>query len=491
MLRYNFLSEKLFKLHKYFLPIVIFNRCKLNRSIQFKEPHSGTIYRKNEKLRFFMSPNPAQRAIRGRFLDIQHTVAQASEIAQAVRYLEDGLLLVHAGKIEWFGTWQDGQHLLQPDLMIEHYPDQLIVPGFIDTHIHFPQTEMIGAYGEQLLEWLNTYTFPTEMQFKDKAYADKIAQFFIQELLKNGTTTALVFCSVHTESVDALFEAAEQQQMRLIAGKVMMDRHAPDELCDTAESGYLDSKSLIEKWHGKGRNLYAITPRFAPTSSPEQLAKAGQLKAEYPEVYVHTHLSENKNEIAWVKELFPQHQGYLDVYHHYGLTGQRSVFAHCVHLEEAEWDCMHQTDSAIAFCPTSNLFLGSGLFPLKKTWQKQVKVGLGTDIGAGTSFNQLHTLNEAYKVQQLQGDKLSAFESLYHATLGGAKALDLHDKLGNFQHGKEADFVVLDLKATALQSLRQQRSQSIEDALFALITLADDRNIHTTYVYGEPVYVKA
>ena len=437
-----------------------------------------------------MSPIQAQRAVRGRFLDIQHTVSQAADIPQAIRYLEDGLVITTEGKITWFGTWQDGQHLLNEDMPFEHYPEQLIVPGFIDTHIHFPQTEMVGAYGEQLLEWLNTYTFPTELQFKDKAYADQIAAFFVQELLKNGTTTALVFCSVHAESVDALFEAAEQHQMRLIAGKVMMDRHAPEDLCDTAESAYSDSKALIEKWHGKGRNLYAITPRFAPTTTPEQLAKAGQLKAEYPEVYVHTHLSENKNEIAWVKELFPEQQGYLDVYHHYGLTGQRSVFAHCVHLEEAEWDCMHETNSAIAFCPTSNLFLGSGLFPLKKTWEKQVKVGLGTDIGAGTSFNQLQTLNEAYKVQQLQGDKLSAFESLYHATLGGAKALDLADKLGNFNLGKEADFIVLDLKATALQALRQARAKGIEDALFALMTMGDDRNIHATYIYGEPVYIK-
>ena len=245
---------------------------------------------------------------------------------------------------------------------------------------------------------------------------------------------------------------------------------------------------MIEKWHAKGRNLYAITPRFAPTSTPEQLEKAGQLKAEYPDVYVHTHLSENKNEIAWVKELFPEQKGYLDVYHHYGLTGSQSVFAHCVHLEDAEWDCMHNTDSAIAFCPTSNLFLGSGLFPLKKTWEKNVKVGLGTDIGAGTSFSQLQTLNEAYKVQQLQGDKLSAFESLYHATLGGAKALNLDDKLGNFNLGKEADFVVLNLNATALQTLRQQRAKNIEDALFALFTMGDDRNVKATYVYGQKAF---
>ena len=437
-----------------------------------------------------MSSVIATTAIRGRFLDIQNTVAQAREIHDQVRYVEDGLLLSENGIIQWFGPWDEGQRLIPEQVQVQHYPDQLIVPGFIDTHIHFPQTEMIGAYGEQLLEWLNTYTFPTEMQFSDPAYAQKITAFFVQELLKNGTTTALVFCTVHPQSVDALFAAAEQHQMRLIAGKVMMDRHAPDALCDTADGAYSDSKALIEKWHGKGRNLYAITPRFAPTSTPEQLARAGELKTEYPDVYVHTHLSENKNEIAWVKELYPEQNGYLDVYRHYGLTGSRSVFAHCVHLEEHEWDCMHQTDSAIAFCPTSNLFLGSGLFPLKKTWDKQVKVGLGTDIGAGTSFNQLQTIQEAYKVQQLQGCKLSAFEALYHATLGGAKALDLADKLGNFNLGKEADFVVLDLQPTALQQLRQSRAKGLEDSVFALMMMGDDRNIHATYIYGQRAYLK-
>ena len=426
--------------------------------------------------------------IRGRFLDIQKTVSQAAEIADQVRYLEDGVIITEQGKIRWFGTWNDAQDHLPINIEIQHYPEQLIIPGMIDTHIHFPQTEMVGAYGEQLLSWLNTYTFPTEIQFKDKAYASEIAKFFVNELLKNGTTTALVFCTVHPESVDALFEAAEQHQMRLIAGKVMMDRHAPEALCDSADSSYDDSKALIEKWHGQGRALYAITPRFAPTSTPEQLERAGQLKAEYPDVYVHTHLSENKDEIAWVKDLFPAQKGYLDVYHHYGLTGQRSVFAHCVHLEDAEWQCMHETDSAIAFCPTSNLFLGSGLFPLNKTWQQQVKVGLGTDVGAGTSFSLLQTVNEAYKVQQLQGDKLSAFESLYHATLGGAKALDLDDKLGNFNVGKEADFVVLNIKPTALQQLRQSRSKSLEDSLFALFTMGDDRNVEATYIYGQKAY---
>lgn len=438
-----------------------------------------------------MSFSAPQAIIRGRFLDIQSLVNQADQIAEQVRYLEDGVMLIEQGKIVAFDHWANLKDQLPAHAKITHYHEQLIIPGMIDTHIHYPQTEMVGAYGEQLLSWLNTYTFPTELQFKDAAYAKEIAEFFLDELLKNGTTTALVFCTVHPESVDALFEAAQVRQMRVVAGKVLMDRHAPDGLCDTAERAYNESKALIEKWHGKGRALYAITPRFAPTSTPEQLARAGQLKQEFPDVYVHTHLSENKDEIAWVKDLFPEQTGYLDVYQHYGLTGKRSVFAHCVHLEEHEWDCMHQTDSAIAFCPTSNLFLGSGLFPLKKTWDKQVKVGLGTDIGAGTSFSLLQTVNEAYKVQQLQGDKLSAYESFYHATLGGAKALDLDDKLGNFALGKEADFVVLDLKATALQALRQSRAKSLEDALFALFTMGDDRNVESTYVYGQKVYQKA
>ncbi|EJO36299.1 guanine deaminase [Acinetobacter radioresistens] len=438
-----------------------------------------------------MSSLPISTAIRGRFLDIRQIVAQPTDLAHQVRYLEDGLLITEQGKIVWFGPWQEGQTQLPAGILVEHYPEQLIVPGFIDTHIHYPQSEMVGAYGEQLLSWLNTYTFPTEMQFENPEHASKIAHFFVEELLRNGTTTALVFCTVHPQSVDALFEQAAQYQMRLIAGKVMMDRNAPEALCDTAQSSYEDSRALIEKWHGKGRALYAITPRFAPTSTPEQLQLTGKLKTEFPDVYIHTHLSENLDEIAWVKELFPEQQGYLEVYHHYGLTGERSVFAHCVHLQEQEWDCLHKSKSAIAFCPTSNLFLGSGLFPLSKTWQKQVKVGLGTDIGAGTSFSLLQTANEAYKVQQLQGNKLSALEAFYHATLGGARALNLEDKLGNFDLGKEADFVVLDLKATALQKLRQEHSKGLEDSLFALFTLGDDRNVEATYIYGQKAYSKA
>ncbi len=426
-------------------------------------------------------------AIRASFLDFMSVVESVAELAEQFRFVKDGLLVIEQGKIVWFGTWEQGQHRYA-DLPVTHYHGKWIVPGFIDTHIHYPQTEMIGAYGEQLLSWLEKYTFPVEAKFKDKQYADEISRFFIQQLLRNGTTTALVFASVHPQSVDALFEAAEQFNMRLIAGKVMMDRHAPPALCDTAESSYSESKQLIEKWHGKGRLLYAITPRFAPTSTVEQLQAAQRLRQEFPDVYVQTHLSENPAEIAWVKQLFPERKNYLDVYHHYGLTGQRSVFAHGIHLCDDEWQCLSNTESSVAFCPTSNLFIGSGLFKLAQAWKHQVKVGMGTDVGGGTSFNLLQTLNEAYKVMQLQGYSLSAHEALYLATLGGAHALKLEDKIGNFAVGKEADFVVLDLAATPLQQLRQQHSHTVDEQLFALMILGDDRNTYCTYVNGALAY---
>jgi len=364
----------------------------------------------------------------------------------------------------------------------------LIVPGFIDTHIHFPQAEIIGAYGEQLLEWLENYAFPAELQYKDEEYAAKMADFFIDQLLRNGTTTAMVFCTVHPESVEALFSAAEKNNMRIIAGKVLMDRNAPDYLLDTPETAYSESKKLIEKWHKRGRLLYAITPRFAPTSTAKQLKMAGKLRQEFPDTYVQTHLSENYDEIEWVKELFPDQENYLDVYHHHGLTGSRSIFAHCIHLKEKEWDCLHNTDSAIAFCPTSNLFLGSGLFNLNHAWDKKVKVGMATDIGGGTSFNMLQTLSEAYKVMQLQKQKFSAYEAFYFATLGGAKALSLDHLIGNFSIGKEADFVVLDPVATALQDKRLEKSKNIADVLFSLIILGDERSIFHTYVDGRLVH---
>lgn len=435
-----------------------------------------------------MSEQKSLKAIRGNFLDIVKTVEQPEEIESHLRFIEDGLMLVRSGKVEWFGQWEEGKHLIPEGIRVRDYSGKMIVPGFIDTHIHYPQSEMVGAYGEQLLKWLNKHTFPAERRYNDIEYAREMSAFFIKQLLRNGTTTALVFGTVHPESVDALFEAAHNINMRMIAGKVMMDRNAPDYLLDTAETSYTQSKALIERWHRNGRLLYAITPRFAPTSTPEQLAMAQRLREEYPDTYLHTHLCENKDEIAWVKSLYPDRKNYLDVYHHYGLTGKNSVFAHCVHLEEQEWDCLRDSGSSIAFCPTSNLYLGSGLFNLKKAWHKQIKVGMGTDIGAGTTFNMLQTLNEAYKVMQLQGWRMSAYEAFYLATLGGAKALGLDDIIGNFNVGKEADFVVLEPTATPLQQLRYDNSVTLMDKLFVMMTLGDDRSIYRTYVDGQLVY---
>lgn len=421
---------------------------------------------------------------------ILHSLADPAEVGieASYEYFADGLLVVEDGKITAVGPAEMLLADLPAEVEVIEYQDALITPGFIDTHIHLPQTGMVGSYGEQLLDWLNTYTFPCERQFADKAHADKVAKIFIEELLRNGTTTALVFGSVHPESVDAFFEEAQRLDLRMIAGKVMMDRNAPDYLTDTAESSYQQSKALIERWHGKGRLHYAVTPRFAPTSTPEQLTLAGQLLGEYPDLYMQTHISENLKEIEWVKALFPERKGYLDVYDHYQLLGERSVFAHGVHLCDEECQRLAETGSAIAFCPTSNLFLGSGLFNLPMAEKHKLNVGLGTDVGGGTSFSLLQTLNEAYKVMQLQGARLNPFKSLYLATLGGARALRLDDRIGSLQAGSDADFVVLDYNATPLLSYRIEQSRSIEETLFVLMTLGDDRTVQQTYAAGRLVH---
>ncbi|CAM3429568.1 guanine deaminase [Rouxiella silvae] len=434
------------------------------------------------------------RAIRGNFFDFSQIVGVPSELESQARYIEDGMMFLNSGKIVWLGSREEGERRLAQNLSavpLDDYRDKLIIPGFVDTHIHYPQTEMIGAYGEQLLEWLSNYTFPTEAQYHDIDYARRMSAFFIEQLLNNGTTTALVFGTVHPQSVDALFTAAAALNMRLIAGKVMMDKNAPESVLETPAQSERDTRTLIERWHNHKRLSYALTPRFVPTSSPQLLEKVRAIKADYPDIYLQTHLSENADEISWVKSLYPEHQRYLDVYHHYNLTGSRCIFAHCLHLHEEEWDCLSDTDSSIAFCPTSNLFLGSGLFNLQTSWQKRVRLGIGTDVGAGTTFNMLQTLSEAYKVGQLQKYRLSAFEAFYHATLGGARALHLDDKIGNFDVGKEADMVVLDPSATALQQLRSGNSKTLAERLFVLMTLGDDRNIYRTLVDGKVVYQRA
>jgi guanine deaminase len=420
---------------------------------------------------------------RGALLHFHDDPARAGDASYT--YIEDGALLIEDGAIVAVGEAEPLIARTPPGTRVREHTNALLMPGFIDTHIHYPQMDIVGAHGEQLLEWLERYVFPTEAAFADYDHALETARRFLIELLRNGTTTALVFGTVHPQSVDAFFTAAEELQLRMIAGKVLMDRNAPDYLRDTADSAYRDSKALIERWHDRGRARYAVTPRFAPTSSPEQLAAAGRLLREHPGVYLHTHMSENTNEIAWVQELFPHLEHYLHSYDEAGLLGRRSVFAHCIHLTEAEWQRMGEAGCNAAFCPTSNLFLGSGLFPLAKAEQHGVEVGLGTDIGAGTSFSLIETIDEAYKVQQLQGTTLSPLKSFYLATLGGARVLDLDDRIGNFDPGKEADFVVLDLAPTPLLARRLARCENLSEQLFVLSTLGDDRCIRETWILGE------
>jgi guanine deaminase len=370
-------------------------------------------------------------------------------------------------------------------VQIEDHSGKLIVPGLIDCHVHFSQVDIIASYGEQLLDWLNRYAYPAEMKFSDEQHARSVADFFLDELLTNGTTTAAVFATVYPQSVDALFAAAEERNMRLIAGKVLMDRLCPDELRDDPESAYDDSKALIEKWHGKDRLGYAITPRFALTSSEEQLAAAGRLAAEYPNTWIHTHLAENQQEVDQIAEQFPWSRSYLDVYDHFGLMRERAMYAHCLHLDETDRSIMASKGAAGAFCPTSNLFLGSGLFDLDAMTNAGVRVGLATDVGGGTSMSMLRTMSEGYKILHLQGQSLPASRALYLATLGAAEALYLDERIGNFMPGKEADFIVLDTAGSAMSARRAESATSLDELLFALIFLGDDRHIAATYVMGQ------
>ena len=433
-------------------------------------------------LHFLADPGPADS-------NPSAGAASAPEaLGDAVGYFSDGLLMVEDGRVLAAGVAADLLHRLDEGWTLTEYPDKLILPGFVDTHIHYPQTDMIAAPGEQLLQWLERYTFPVEGRFADAAHAAEVAEEFLDELLRNGTTTALVLATVHRQSVDAFFAAAAARGLRMLAGKVLMDRNAPDFLTDTAASGYADSRALIERWHGVDRLGYAITPRFAATSTEAQLTQTGRLAGEYPEVHVHTHLAENLDEVAWVAKLFPWSRGYLDVYDRFGLLRERAVYAHCLHLDADDRRRMAESGAAMAFCPTSNLFLGSGLFDLAAADASGVRVGLATDVGAGTSFGLLQTLGDAYKVLQLQGQSLSPLRAFYLATLGGARALYLDRHIGNFEPGKEADFVVLDPAATPLMARRMQCIGDLAEELFLLMTLGDDRSVAATYAQGELVH---
>ena len=409
-------------------------------------------------------------------------------------YESDALLVMEGGRITAFGSYEAVKPTLPEGVAITAFPDALLCPGFIDTHVHYPQTEMIGAFGGQLLEWLERYTFPTELKFADPAHAARIAKVFLRQLLGAGTTTAMVYCTVHPHSADALFAESERFDARIIAGKVLMDRNAPPGLLDASVAQSMDeSEALIARWHGRGRQLYAVTPRFAGSSTAAQLEAAGDLLKRHDGLFMQTHVSENLAEISWIEGLFPERAGYLDIYAHAGLVGPRSVLGHGVHLHEGHLCTCHETGAALAHCPTSNLFLGSGLFPLFRAQdaRRPVRVGLGTDVGAGTSFSQLTTLGEAYKVAALRGDRLDGLKGFYLATLGGAHALHIDHMLGRLAPGYEADVCVLDLKATELLALRTAQSSDIADTLFALMTLGDDRAVRATYVAGRPVYDRA
>lgn len=407
-------------------------------------------------------------------------------------YESDGIILIKDGRISAIGPKQTIEPQIPDDVEVTHYPNAIIMPGFIDAHIHYPQVEIIGSYGAQLLEWLNKYTFPTEAKFNDEQHATTIAEFFIDELKRNGTTAASVYCTSAPESVDAIFQAAQEDNMLLLAGKMMMDSHAPQSILDTPQSSYEDSKALIGRWHKKGRALYTVSPRFALTSSPEQLELASALFHEYPDVRLQTHLSENKAEIARAMELYPERSNYTDIYDHYGLLDKRAIYGHAIHMSEGELRRFHETGATIAHCPTSNFFIGSGLFNIEATKQapRPVTVGLGTDVGGGTSFSMLQTLSEAYKMAQLLGISMTATQGFYLATLGSAQALGIEDRVGTFKVGHDADIVILDPHATPLLKLRAQVADSLDELLFVLMICADDRAIKATYIAGERVYAR-
>ncbi len=438
-----------------------------------------------------MADPSGRLALRGATLSFKDDPFRVGDAA-AMHYEADGLVLVEDGKIAACGDYGALKGRLDGHVLTT-YRDALILPGFIDTHVHYPQMQVMGAYGTKLIEWLTKYTFIAEQQFADPLHAKTVSDLFLQECLRAGTTTSAVYCTVHPASADAFFTAASERNMRMIAGKVMMDRNAPPALTDTAQSGYDDSEALIKKWHGKGRLSYAITPRFAPTSSREQLEAAGALWQRYPGTYMQTHASENIDELAWVKELFPEHKHYVDVYAHYGLTGPRSVFGHAIHLSEPEWQHLAESGSAVSHCPTSNAFLGSGLFNLSRSKEptapaKPVRVGLATDVGGGTSLSMLKTMGEAYKIAQFRPYSLSAPKAFYLATRGAAETLYLDDKIGSIEPGKEADLLVLDLKSTPLIDFRIQHCQTLEEMLFVQMIMADDRATRAVYVAGELAY---
>ena len=400
----------------------------------------------------------------------------------------NGGVLIDKGLIKAVGN-ADDLRANHPEAKLTSYGDDtLICPGFVDAHVHYPQTAIIASWGKRLIDWLNTYTFPEEMRLSDPAYADAIAARYLDLTLDHGTTTVASYCTIHPHSVDALFTAAATRGQRVVAGKTCMDRNAPAGLRDTAQSAYDDSKALLERWHGKGRATYAITPRFSPTSTPEQLAALGALWAEYPDCLMQTHLSEQVDEIAWVRDLHPNARDYLDTYEAHGLIGERALYGHAIHLEPREIDRIVETGAALVHCPTSNTFIGSGLFDMAGLTARGIACGLATDTGGGSSFSMLRTMAAAYEIGQLRATPLHAAQLIWLATAGSAKSLHLHSNIGTIKDGMEADLTILNLASTPAIAQRAAAARDIWESLFATIMMGDDRAIHDVWVAGKRRY---
>jgi guanine deaminase len=426
------------------------------------------------------------RAIRGRVLTFLRAPNGGGD-AGSYRYLDDGVILVRDGKIDAVGPAAELTPQLTAGVPVEHFPHALIMPGFIDPHIHYPQTQVIASYGAQLLEWLEKYTFVEEQKFADPQHAARNAEFFLDELARNGTTTAVAYCTAHPGSAEALFAAAHKRNVGMIAGNAVMNRNAPPGLLAPGPTAIADSRDLIRRWHGKGRQRYAVTPRFAITSTEEQLAELGALLAEFPTVLMQTHLAENLDEIAAVKRTFPNEPSYTGVYGRFGLLGPRSLLGHCIHLGKDEIALLRDTRSVAVFCPTSNLFIGSGLFDYAGLAAAGVRIALATDVGGGTSYSMLRTAAEAYKVMQLRGQNLPALAAFDLMTRGNADALGIENEIGTITPGAFADLVVLDARSTPAMAHRMETVRDLEEELFVLMTLGDDRAVRQTYIAGEPM----
>jgi guanine deaminase len=425
--------------------------------------------------------------IRGRLLSFKRAPLSLTDTESYLYEHDGGVLVSENGRISAVGSYAAVKAQAADGVEeIDHRP-HLILPGFIDMHVHFPQMQVIASYAANLLEWLNTYTFPEECRFVESDHAARIATHFYDELLRHGTTTAVAYCSVHKTSADAFFAEAMRRDMCMIGGKVMMDRHAPQGLLDTPEMGYDETRQVIADWHGKGRNHVAITPRFAITSTPAQMKAAQALAQEFPDLFIQTHLSENHDEIKFTCELYPEAADYTDIYARYGLLGKKTLLGHAIHLSEREADAISQAGAVAVHCPTSNLFLGSGLFPMKSLMrrEKPVRIAVATDIGGGSSYSMLRTMDEAYKIQQLLGERLNPLESFYLMTRGNAEALSMQEDIGTLDAGSVADFVVLNAAATPAMKLRMETIRTLPEELFLLQTMGDDRAVVETYVAGK------